>query len=81
MDVSGTTPRIHGRFEVVYDPTQPIKMSLPVFDINGLATGEVVTIDHPGERPVQGRKALPVCAICDDVGKWPRFSHVLGDAD
>lgn len=60
------------RFAVAYDPTQPIVLDLPVYDAKGQETGEVVKIRHEGER-FDGPARAAVCAVDDDLGRWPRY--------
>lgn len=58
------------RFGVSYDPTDP------VYFVSCDDHGNRVVIDHPGEK-VEGTAYIAVCAVDDDMGRWPRFQNVI----
>lgn len=76
-------------FEVVYDPTQPVQMELPVYELDQNdelvldGQGEPVVkrmefIDHPGESGPRDA-SVRVCAVEDTLGWWPRYASVMGE--
>lgn len=70
---------MHARVGIAYDPTQPVKMELPVYDKRGKPTGDTITIDHPGEEPAQATNFVLACAVDDAIGLWPRYAALVSD--
>lgn len=73
-------------FEVAYDPHEPIHMELDAIDFHGDLRrdedGDPITIciDHSGEAGALGEAhSVTVCAVCDGIGWWPRYAHVMED--
>ncbi len=67
---------MHARAAVAYDPTGPVALELAVHDDNGRPTGDMVIIDHPGEK-VMGPHFAPVCLVDDALGCWPRYDDLM----
>lgn len=65
----------HARFGVTYDPTAPVRLETAAYDDKGKHLYDVL-IEHPGEK-VDGATYAAVCAVDDNLGRWPRFQHVI----
>lgn len=63
------------RFGITYDPSEPVHIETAAYDEQGNKLYDVV-IDHPGEQ-IEGAAYAAVCAVDDDMGRWPRFEHVI----
>lgn len=60
---------LHARVAIPYDPRQPVDIEL--------ANGE--RLQHPGEVPAQEANFVPVCAVDDAAGCWPRYEDLMSE--
>lgn len=74
-------------FEVCYDPHEHVHLELEPRDFLGHTPddpqyrrddGDDIVIDHTGEAgALSTEQSVLVCAICDGIGWWPRYAHVM----
>lgn len=69
----------HARLAVHYDHTTEVDLELSVVDEDGQPTGEIATINHPGEPESDSPQFAAVCAVDDAVGLWPRYNDAVTD--
>lgn len=62
---------LYARLAVAYDPTVEVDLELYT-EIDG--ENVRTRIKHNGEDPQQNLNFVPVCAVDDAVGAWPRYA-------
>lgn len=71
---------LHARMAVPYDPSEPIDLeTYAELPRQGGKTTVRNRIKHDGEPTKQNVNVVPVCAVDDAVGLWPRYQHLMGD--
>lgn len=80
-DVDTTGCGNESRLALIYDPTAPVDVAPAAFK---RMDGKKVTFrgsKHPGEdgeiMRARGGGIVTVCAVDDDVGRWPRFAKLM----
>lgn len=71
---------LHARVAIKYDPTTPIdfETDTKLRDEENREYMRHDRIEHPGE-PERGLAVVPVCAVDDAVGLWPRFQDLMSN--